>query len=59
MAKEPLNLTRQEQDILMDILLKEVNNIDNLNATVQSHLKQYRQEVLDVYKKVVANIDEE
>ena len=57
--KEPLELTREEQDLLLDILLKEVSNVDLLNATVQQHLQQYRADVLKIYNKVVDNIDED
>ena len=57
--KEPLNLTKGEQELLLDLLLKEVSNIDNLNATAQQHLTQYRQDVLAIYHKVVDSMDED
>lgn len=57
--KQPINLTKQEQDLLLDLLLKEVSNVDNLNATVQARLADYRKEVLEIYKKVVESMDED
>ena len=56
--KQPLNLTEEERDILLDILLKEVNDISNLNATQQTLLEQYKQCVMNIYRKVVDNIDD-
>lgn len=56
--KQPLNLTEEEKDILLDILLKEVNDISNLNATQQTLLEQYKQCVMKIYRKVVDNIDD-
>jgi hypothetical protein len=50
--EKPVNLTKKEKDILLDMLLKEVSNVDNLNGTMQNYLSQYRSEVLEIYKKV-------
>ena len=57
--KEPLNLTKEEQDLLLDILLKEVDKVSELNATAQLHLAQYRKDVLGIYHKVVDSMDED
>ena len=59
MAKEPLNLTEEEREILLNILLKEMNKIGELNATMQGYLEPYRQEIRNIYGKVVDNMDED
>ena len=57
--KEPLTLTEKERDILFSLLLKEMRDIDNYNAVVQAHLKNYKEELHEIYKKIVANMDED
>lgn len=57
--KEPLELTEKERDILFSLLLKEMRDIDNYNAVVQAHLKSYKEDLHEIYNKVVANMDEE
>ena len=57
--KEPLELTEKERDILFSLLLKEIRDIDNYNAVVQAHLKSYKEDLHQIYKKIVANMDEE
>lgn len=57
--KEPLELTEKERDILFSLLLKEIRDIDNYNAVVQAHLQQYKEDLHQIYKKIVANMDEE
>lgn len=59
MAKENLNLTEKERDILFSLLLAEIRNIDNHNAIVQAHLKSYKEDLHELYKKIVANMDED
>ena len=59
MAKEPLNLTEEEREILLNILFKEMDKINELNATMQEHLEPYRQEIRTIYGKVVDNMDED
>ena len=48
-----MELTTQERDLLLDLLLKEVNHVDNENATIQGMLKEYRTLVLNIYSKIV------
>ena len=57
--KEPLELTETERDILFSLLLKEIRDVDNYNAVVQAHLKSYKEDLHQIYKKIVANMDEE
>lgn len=57
--QEPLTLTEKERDILFSLLLKEIRDIDNYNAIVQAHLKSYKEDIHDLYKKIVANMDED
>ena len=57
--KEPLELTEKERDILFSLLLKEIRDVDNYNAVVQAHLKSYKEDLHAIYKKIVANMDEE
>jgi proline dehydrogenase len=57
--KEPLELTEKERDILFSLLLKEIRDVDNYNAVVQAHLKSYKEDLHQIYKKIVANMDEE
>ena len=57
--QEPLILTEKERDILFSLLLKEIRDIDNYNAVVQAHLKSYKEDLLELYKKIVANMDED
>ena len=57
--KEPLTLTEKERDILFSLLLKEMRDIDNYNAVVQAHLNKYKEDLHEIYKKIVANMDEE
>ena len=59
MAKEPLNLTEEEIEILLNILLKEMDKISEFNATMQGHLQPYRQEITSIDGKVVDNMDED
>jgi hypothetical protein len=59
MAKEPLVLTEEERDILLNILSNEVIKINELNTTMQGYLEPYRQKVMDIYRKVVDNMDED
>lgn len=59
MAKEPLNLTEKERDILFSILLKEIRDIDNYNAIMQAHLSSYKKDLHNIYNKIVANMDED
>ena len=59
MTKEPLNLTEKERDILFSLLLAEIRNINNYNAIVQAHLKPYKEDLHELYKKIVDNMDEE
>lgn len=59
MAKEPLNLTEKERDLLFSLLLREIRDIGNYNAIVQAHLKPYKEDLHELYKKIVANMDEE
>ena len=57
--QEPLILTEKERDVLLNILSNEVLKINELNTTMQKYLEPYRQEVMDIYRKVVDNIDED
>ena len=57
--KEPLELTEKERDLLFSLLLKEIRDVDNYNAVVQAHLKSYKEDLHQIYKKIVANMDEE
>ena len=57
--EKPVNLTKKEKDILLDILLKEVSNVDSLNGTMQNYLSQYRSEVLEIYKKVCDSLSDD
>lgn len=57
--QEPLTLTEKERDILLNILSNEVIKINELNTTMQGYLEPYRQKVMDIYRKVVDNIDED
>ena len=57
--KKPLELTEQERDILFSLLLKEIVDVDNYNAIVQAHLQEYKEDLHRIYKKIVANMDEE
>ena len=57
--KEPLILTEKERDILFSLLLKEIRDIDNYNAVVQVHLNKYKEDLHKIYKKIVANMDED
>jgi proline dehydrogenase len=57
--QEPLELTEKERDLLFSLLLKEIRDIDNYNAVVQAHLKSYKEDIHDLYKKIVANMDED
>ena len=57
--KEPLELTEKERDILFSLLLKEIRDVDNYNAVVQAHLHQYKEDLHQIYNKIVANMDEE
>ena len=59
MAKEPLILTEEERDLLFSLLLKEIRDIDNQNAIVQAHLKSYKEDLHELYKKIVASMDED
>lgn len=57
--QEPLTLTEKERDILFSLLLKEIRDIDNYNAVVQAHLESYKKDLHEIYKKIVANMDED
>ena len=57
--QEPLMLIERERDILFSLLLKEIRDINNHNAVVQAHLKSYREDLQELYKKIVANMDED
>ena len=57
--QEPLILTKRERDILLCLLLKEIRDIDNRKAIVRAHLKSYKEELHEIYKKIVANMDED
>ena len=57
--QEPLILTEKERDLLFSLLLKELRDIDNYNAVVQAHLKSYKEDLHELYKKIVANMDED
>ena len=57
--QEPLILTEEERDILFSLILKEIRDIDNYNAVVQAHLKSYKEDLHELYKKIVANMDED
>ena len=57
--KEPLELTEKERDILFSLLLKEMRDIDNYNAVVQAHLNSYKEDLHEIYQKIVANMDED
>ena len=59
MAQEPLNLTEKERDLLFSLLLKEMHDIFNYNATVQAHLNSYKDDLHTLYNKIVANMDED
>ena len=57
--KEPLNLTKEEQDLLLDMLSEEIQKVNNSNYSMKEYLKPYREKVIDIYKKIVDNMDEE
>ena len=57
--KEPLELTEKERDTLFSLLLKEMRDIDNYNAVVQAHLNSYKEDLHEIYQKIVANMDED
>lgn len=57
--KESLNLTKEEQDLLLDVLSEEIQKINNSNYSMKEYLKPYREKVIGIYKKIVASIDED
>lgn len=60
MTVQPLILTEEEKDMLLVILLEEVNKVDNITiAHLQKHLKEYKQSIMEIYKKVVDNVHED
>ena len=57
--QESLVLTEKERDILLNILSNEVIKINKLNNTMKVYLEHYRQEVMDIYRKVADSMDED
>ena len=57
--QEPLILTEKERDILFSLLLKEIRDIDNYNAAVRAYLESYKEDLHEIYTKIVANVDED
>ena len=57
--KQPLNLTEEEQDLLLDMLLEEIQKVNNSNYSMREHLKPYIEKVVNLYKKIVSNMDED
>lgn len=57
--KQPLNLTEEEQDLLLDMLSEEIQKVNNSNYSMREYLQPYREKVINLYKKIVSNMDED
>ena len=57
--KQPLNLSKEEKDLLLDLLLEKVLEMNNMNSVMQQQLEKYRQDILGIYSKVVDSMDED
>lgn len=57
--QKPLTLIERERDILFSLLLKEIRDINDHNVIVQTHLKSYREDLHELYNKIVANMNED
>ena len=57
--KQPLNLTKEEQDLLLDMLSEEIQKVNNSNYSMQEYLNPYREKVINIYKKIVDNMYED
>lgn len=57
--QEPLLLTKEERNILLNLIMGEFNNIKNLNGNIYFKLESYQKELHTIYKKIVDNYEDE
>lgn len=52
-----MNLTNNQKDILLNIILGEQNNICNQNLNIYPLLKGYKEELRSIYKIICDSMD--
>lgn len=51
-------LTEKQKDILLNLILQEQRNIHNMNADIQNLLKDYRNELSNIYKAICDTLED-
>lgn len=57
--QEPLILTQNEREILLDLIMGEFNNLKKLNGNYHRYIEEYQKELQAIHHKIVDNFEEE
>lgn len=51
------NLTNEQKEIILNLLLQEQRNIHNMNGNIQPLLENYKKELGNIYQKVCNSLE--
>jgi len=52
------NLTNEQKEIILNLLLQEQRNIHNMNGNIQPLLENYKKELGNIYQKVCNSLED-